>query len=79
MRVNHPPKAAKRSPSAEPRLTFILRHLDRKKAGHNQTAERGKGRSHNLPLAGRQAVVAFRFDATKLKKIRPDFAINVVR
>lgn len=41
-----------------------------KKAGHKQTALRGKGWSHNLPLGWRQVngnVVIFRYNATKLK------------
>lgn len=41
-----------------------------KRVGHKQTAYRGKGWSHNLPLGWRQVngnVVIFRYDATKLK------------
>lgn len=47
-----------------------LAPFGQKKAGHKQTAYRGKGWSHNLPLGWRQGngnVVSFRYDATKLK------------
>lgn len=83
MRVNHPSKAVKQSPSAETRLIFIVRHLDRKMPDTNKTAHQGKGRRHNLPLGWRLVngnVAIFRNDTTKLKKIiHPHFVINIVR